>query len=174
MQKNPEWHHSCHKYSVRKQCQVIEDQKYWPLHPNLNLLLWCSNLLLQYTEVCTVFSYELILVISSPLAANFISFTWHKSCTRGAISIAINALKWLHNSVPGINQTNDPVNEKILKMVVDSALRNLPKRANLIMPLSHDFIHKVLTNSESKFSLIDIRDSLILSLAYTLLSAMTK
>ena len=123
----------------------------------------------KFLAFCSIFGHGLTLPISSALAANFISFTSHNCGTRGAVSTAINALKWLHNFVPGISQANDPLNDKILKMVVDSALRHLPKRRFSKLPLPNEFIDKILVEAENCSLLVEIRDRLILSLAYTLL-----
>ena len=54
-------------------------------------------------------------------------------------------------------------------MVVDSALRHLPKRRVSKLPLSNEFIDKILIDAANCTTLVDIRDKLILSLSYTLL-----
>ena len=162
--------------------QVIESQAYWDGCPNLKHLLediWCARQpstvqlycysIRKFLAYCAIFDRDVSLPISSELAASFISFSRHNSGTRGAISSAINALKWLHNFVPGINSNNDPLNEKILKLVVDSALRHLPKNRRNKKPLDHEFIDKVLTDAKNASSLVDVRDRLIISLSYTLL-----
>ena len=162
--------------------QVIESQAYWDGCPNLKHLLediWCARQpstvqlycysIRKFLAYCAIFDHNVSLPISSELAASFISFSRHNSGTRGAISSAINALKWLHNFVPGINSNNDPLNEKILKLVVDSALRHLPKNRRNKKPLEHEFIDRVLLDARKASCLVDVRDRLIISLSYTLL-----
>ena len=137
--------------------QVIESQTYWADCPNLKLLLedvWCARQpstvqlycysLRKFFAYCAIFNHDITLPVNSGLAASFISFTRHNSGTKGAVSSAINALKWLHNFVPGVNSHNDPLNEKILKLVVDSALRHLPKNTRTKKPLEHEFIESVV------------------------------
>ena len=161
---------------------MIENQAYWASHPNLGLLLndvWCARQpstvqmycysIRKFFAYCTIFGHDLILPVNSSLAASYISFTKYNAGTRGAVSTAFNALKWLHNFVPEINQFNDPLNDKILKMVVDSALRHLPKRRVSKLPLSNEFIDKILIDAANCTTLVEIRDKLILSLSYTLL-----
>ena len=162
--------------------QVIESQTYWAGCPSLKLLLediWCARQpstvqlycysLRKFFAYCAIFNHDIALPVSSGLAASFISFTRHNSGTKGAVSSAINALKWLHNFVPGVNSNNDPLNEKMLKLVVDSAMRHLPKNKRTKKPLEHEFINRVLSDAKDASLLVDVRDRLIISLSYTLL-----
>jgi hypothetical protein len=107
--------------------------------------------------------------VGSSLAANYLSFVKHTLGSRGAVQTAFNAIKWVHNFVPGINKFNDPLDDRIVKCVVESALRSLPVKRNLKEPLSADFISKILSSIDKDSSLLDVRDCLIISLAYTLL-----
>ena len=75
----------------------------------------------------------------------------------------------MNSFVPGINQYNDPLNDKFLKLVVDSALRHLPLRARKKTPLSGEFVSKLLDEADRLSALVDIRDRLIISLSYTFL-----
>ena len=83
--------------------------------------------------------------------------------------MAINALKWLNGFVPGINQFNDPLNDKFLKLVVDGALRHLPRQSQVKSPLPQEFVSQLLRESNSCNSLVGIRDRLIITLSYSLL-----
>jgi hypothetical protein len=88
--------------------------------------------------------------------------------TKGAISVAWNALKWVHNFVPFLNKFNDPLEDKIVKCVVESALRSVSGRKNKKKPLSSDFVRAILRSVDAS-SLLDLRNSSIITLAYFLL-----
>jgi hypothetical protein len=62
------------------------------------------------------------LSVSALQAANYIAFIRDHTGTKGAISVAWNALKWVHNFVPYLNRFNDPLEDKIIKCVVKSTL----------------------------------------------------
>ena len=161
---------------------MIENQKYWGTQANLKHLLediWCARrpatvkmycyAIRKFLSFCTIFGHEIDLPVSCNEAASYISFVRRNFGTRGAVSAAINALKWLHNFVPGINQYNDPLNDKMLKLVVDSALRNLPKVRRSKTPLPADLISSIVSEGLKADSLVLVRDCLIVSLAYVLL-----
>ena len=141
--------------------------------------IWCARQpstvkqycysLRKYFAFCATFGHSIDLPVNCNTAANFISFLKHTAGTRGAISSAINALKWLHNFVPGISQLNDPLNDKMLKMVVEGALRSLPRQLRGKAPLPSSFIDRVLDRGDQSTTLHAVRDCLIITLAYSLL-----
>ena len=161
---------------------MIESQRYWGAQPNLRHLLediWCARrpatvrmycyAIRKFLSFCSIFGHEINLPVSCNLAAAYISFVRRNLGTRGAVTAAINALKWLHNFVPGLSQINDPLNDKMLKLVVDSALRNLPRVRRSKTPLPSDFISKVISDGLEANSLVAVRNCLIVSMAYVLL-----
>lgn len=93
----------------------------------------------------------------------------HNYGSRGAVQTAFNALKWIHNFVPGINKFNDPLDNRIVKCVVESALRSLVVKRNAKEPLSANFMSIIVNSINKNSSLLDARDCLIISLAYSLL-----
>jgi hypothetical protein len=83
------------------------------------------------------------LPVSALRAANYISFVKDNAGTKGAISVAWNALKWLHNFVPFLNKFNDPLEDKIVKCVVESALRAISGLKREKKPLSRNFVRDI-------------------------------
>ena len=161
---------------------MIESQKFWGEQSNLRHLLediWCARqpatvkmycyAIRKFFSFCTIFGHDISLPVGCNLAASYISFVRRNFGSRGAVSSAINALKWLHNFVPGINQFNDPLNDKMLKLVVDSALRNLPKIRRAKTPLPSDLISSIVSDGLKADVLIEVRNCLIVALAYVML-----
>ena len=118
---------------------------------------------------CRDLGFKLKLPVSAALAANYLSYLRNNLATKSAVSSAMNALKWLHNFVPGINVFNDPLNDKIVKMVYDSALRHCLKTKNQKRPLPATFIRKISSSVSEVSSLVYVRDVTIICLAYNLL-----
>jgi hypothetical protein len=122
----------------------------------------------KFFAFCCVFEGGVSLPVSALRAASYISFVKDNSGSRGAISVAWNALKWVHNFVPFLNRFNDPLEDKIIKCVVESALRSVQAKKNVKKPLSGNFVRSVL-RSVNPLSLVDLRNSSIIALAYSLL-----
>jgi hypothetical protein len=123
----------------------------------------------RFFGYCAVFEDNFALPIDSVLAARYLSFLKQSNCTVGAVKTAFNALKWLHNFVPNINKFNDPLDDKIVKGVFDSALRSLRSKKNTKKPLSVDIVSMILESSFVDSSLLNLRNCLIISLAFSLL-----
>ena len=118
---------------------------------------------------CAVFEDTITLPVDAVLAARYLSFLKETSGTQGAVKTAYNALKWLHNFVPDINKFNDPLDNKVVKCVLDSALRSLKIKRNNKLPLSPDIVKNIISSLSDNTSLLDIRNCLIITLAYSLL-----
>ena len=69
----------------------------------------------KFVLFCNQLGFKLVLPVSASLAANYLSYLKNNLATISTVSSAMNALKRLHNFVPGINIFNDPLNDKIVK-----------------------------------------------------------
>jgi hypothetical protein len=63
----------------------------------------CCYSLRKSLAFCTIFRNGVSLPIDSILAANYLFFVKGNSGTKGAVSTAFNAMKWVHNFVPYLN-----------------------------------------------------------------------
>lgn len=123
----------------------------------------------RFFGYCTVFEDGISLPIDSILAARYLSFLKHSNSAIGAVKTAYNALKWLHNFVPNINKFNDPLDDKVVKGVFDCALRSLDTKRNPKKPLTKDIIASIMDSSWEDGSILNLRNCLIISLAFSLL-----
>ena len=109
--------------------------------------------------------------MGSLFSAEYLSHISETKGTIGAVTSAICALKWLHSFIPGLNQANNPLNDCFISRITEGQKRNLIKEKLRKKPLTFDIIKQIFINYSKikKPSLIQIRDTLIPSLAYALL-----
>ena len=107
------------------------------------------------------------LPLPSIFIAQYLDFSKQRSAY--AVQEAISSLKWLHYFVPGLNSSNNPLNDEFLSRIVESTKRNDPKTKTRKKPLTAEMINKIANDISSYSSLTDIRDALIPSLAFALL-----
>ena len=86
-----------------------------------------------------------------------------------AVKDAISSLKWLHYFVPGLNSLNNPLNDEFLAKIVESTKRNHIKEKCRKKPLTSDIINNIVSSLPPSPTLTEIRDTLIPSLAFSLL-----
>jgi len=85
------------------------------------------------------------------------------------MSVSLCALKWLHSFIPGLNDSNDPLNEKFLSRITNSVQRNSIKLKNRKQPLTKNMIIDMVSELPEHSSLTELRDTLIPVFAYSLL-----
>ena len=112
---------------------------------------------------------DLKLPIDAVSACDYLSYLKDSEASCGAVKMALNAMKWAHNFVPGLNQYNDPLDEKIVRRVYESALRAIKPNRNIKAPLSKEIINNIFDHLQENASLSDCRDALIVTLAFALL-----
>ena len=88
---------------------------------------------------------------------------------KSIVGDSLSSLKWLHYFIPGINSSNNPLNDDFLARIVDSSKRNIINKKHRKKPLTTEIIKKLIENIPPKASLKQLRDALIPSLAFTLL-----
>ena len=74
----------------------------------------------------------------------------------------------VHNFVPYLNRHNDPLEDKLVKCMLESALHSLASKPNSKKKLSADFIKSIVTTVDTT-CLQDLRNCSIISLSYSLL-----
>ena len=112
---------------------------------------------------------ELTLPIDAVSACSYLSYLKDSEASCGAVKVAYNAMKWAHNFVPGLSQYNDPLDEKVVKRVYESALRSIRPSRNIKAPLTKEIIDTIFRNLSRNDSLKECRDALIVALAFALL-----
>ena len=123
----------------------------------------------KFFRYMTLAAKPLELPIDAVSACDYLAFLRHDGAAIGAVKMAYNALKWAQNFVPGISQYNDPLEEKIVKRVFESALRTIRPVSNIKAPLTKSVIDGMFKSLTLDATLRDIRDVTILAVAFTLL-----
>ena len=123
----------------------------------------------KFFEYRILSSFQLKLPIDAVSALAYMSYLKESGASVGAVKMAYNAMKWAHNFVPGINSYNDPLDDKVVKRVFESAQRAIKPMRNQKLPLSKEIIDKILDNVQETSPLKELRDALIVSLAFQLL-----
>jgi integrase len=141
--------------------------------------LWCSrqaSTVQQYCYAvrkffgfCAVFENRFSLPIDAVLAARYLSYLKQFNGTVGAVKTAYNAMKWLHNFVPNINKFNDPLDDKIVKGILSSAVRTIKVNRNVKTPLDKNLVALILDSTKDDSTLLNLRNSLVICLAFSLL-----
>ena len=109
---------------------------------------------------------SLILPLQSAFVANYLLLIPNSQSVAAA---TLCALKWLHGFIPGLNDYNDPLNDKFLSKIVNGISRSNSKSKIRKMPLSEDMIKNVLNRLKTSSTLTELRDALIPAFAYALL-----
>ena len=108
------------------------------------------------------------LPLSSTVAAEYLTHLRLSKGTKGAISTALAALKWVHSFIPGINKNNNPMDDEFLSKIASDARRHLSQEKSKKKPISGDMVKDMCINSNLN-DLLELRNCLIVSLAYSLL-----
>ena len=124
----------------------------------------CLRKFLQY---CSKVSIEVKLPISSLIAAQYLNHVKRQS--KSAVKDALTSLKWLHIFIPGLNSSNNPLNDDLLSRLVDSVNRNEVKEKSRKKPLTSEMINATINNLPKNPTLTELRDALIPALAFALL-----
>ena len=101
--------------------------------------------------------------------AQYLEFLKQSSTAKCTVADALTSLKWLYYFVPGLNASNNPLNDGILSKIVESTNRNNAKVKQRKKPLSSDIILGILKLLPKDPTLIQLRNTLIPVLAYALL-----
>ena len=117
----------------------------------------------------TLCAQELILPIDAISACKYLAYLRESGATIGAIKVAYNAMKWAHNFVPGITIYNDPLDQKMVKRMFESAQREIRPTRNQKAPLTKEIVENIFNALTASSTLTQVRDSLIIALAFTLL-----
>ena len=144
--------------------------KIWDARKPSTVTKYCQALR-KFFSFCSTKSFEICLPINSLFLADYLSHISKSKGTIGAVTSAVTALKWLHSFIPGLNQANDPLNDCFINRIAEGQKRNLIKEKTRKKPLTFDLIKQIFINFSKikKPSLIQMRDTLIPSLAYALL-----
>lgn len=140
----------------------------WHARKPSTIRLYCYSLrkFFEHTVLC---GKDLVLPIDAFSACDYISYLKETGASCGAVKVTYNAMKWAHNFVPGITAFNDPLDERMVKRVFESALRAIQPRRNPKTPLSKEIIDKIFAGLKNNSSLLVCRDALVVALAFALL-----
>ena len=112
--------------------------------------------------------FDISLPLSSTNAAEYLTYLKLNNKTKGAINTALAALKWVHSFMAGINKTNNPMDDEFLSKIASDARRHLSQETFKKRPISGDMIKSMCLKSNLN-DLLELRNCLIVSLAYSLL-----
>ena len=140
----------------------------WHARKPGTIRLYCYALR-KFFEHGVLCGRDLVLPIDSVSACAYVSYLRDSGASCGAVKVAYNAMKWAHNFVPGILAFNDPLDEKIVKRVFESALRAIQPNRNPKTPLSKEVIDRIFSQLHNASSLTECRDALVVTLAFALL-----
>jgi hypothetical protein len=70
------------------------------------------------------------LPVSSRQAAEFLLHQKEVTGSANSVKMALCALKWLNDFVPGLNSYNSPLNDNFLSKIVESTSRNCAVKKN--------------------------------------------
>ena len=120
----------------------------------------------RYCEECKL---NLSLPVDSEMAIKFLLHRKSSTFSYASVKSAFHALQWINSFVPGLNDANDPLNDRMLSKVLENAQRNCPAVKNQKLPLTADMVKNLIIKLSPKFKFEEYRDVLAISLAYTLL-----
>ena len=144
--------------------------KIWEARKASTIDKYCQALR-KFFVFCKSNDIEVVLPLSSMILANYLIFLSNTNGTKGATSSAVAGLKWFHSFIPGLNATNNPINDDFISRISQSENRNLAKLKSRKKPLSNEIIKAILkkSNSDQNPTLLMIRNALIPCMAYALL-----
>ena len=108
------------------------------------------------------------LPLNSTTVAVYLTHLKMINTPKGTLNMTIAGLKWLHSFIPGVNKWNNPLNDEFLSKIMNGFQRETGKSRNQKKPLTGDLVRKIIQVSDLS-DLIQLRDSLMISLAYNLL-----
>ena len=112
---------------------------------------------------------DLVLPIDAFSASNYLKLSQRYERLLRRDKSQYNAMKWAHNFVPGMTAYNDPLDERIVKRVLESALRAVQPNRNPKTPLSKDIIDRLFIQVQKSSDLVEIRNAVVIALAFALL-----
>ena len=106
---------------------------------------------------------------SSMTIASYLEHLKEQTTAKSALSNALLCIKWLHGFMPGLNNCNDPANDRFLSKLVESSNRNTMKLKKRKSPLTPEMINGIINSLPSDPTLTQLRNCLIPILSYALL-----
>ena len=82
----------------------------------------------RYCEECNL---KLSLPVDSEMAIKFLLHRKSSTCSYASVKSAFHALQWINSFVPGLNDANDPLNDRMISKILENA-----QRARLRLPRS--------------------------------------
>ena len=123
----------------------------------------------KFFSFCILFNSEVVLPTESLIIAKYLAYMRHNNFAQGAFKVIIVALKWVHSFIPGIKKINCPLEDQFILKLRDSAMRNVPKKANQKEPIKGDLIKLIMSNLPEEASVLQLRNVLMPAMAYSLL-----
>ena len=111
-------------------------------------------------------SGEIKFPVTTITAANFLVFLREKGYSKFTIKLGLVSLKWVNSFFP--SGPNEPLKDKFLDRIVESAKRNLISKKNQKLPFSKEMIIGMMQLGDNP-SLIQLRNALIPALSFSLL-----
>ena len=108
------------------------------------------------------------LPFQSVTVATYLTKLKMENHSKSSIDCTMASLKWIHSFIPGINHWNNPMKDEFLSKIVSSSKRRVSAVKNQKSPLSGCHIYEIIQSSNLD-SLIELRDCLVIALAYCLL-----
>ena len=163
--------------------QFIKSQKIWELHDHhlINSILediWTSRNSSTVQKYCyalrKMIGYFILkdtaisLPLTSIIVAQYITHLRHLDSTKGSIDCISASCKWINSFIPGVNRSNDSLNDDFLHRVINSAQRALSKPKMRKKPMTGEILKDILDYLKPS-DLKSYRNALVPCLAYTLL-----
>ena len=111
-------------------------------------------------------SGEIKFPVMTMTAASFLVFLREKGYSKFTIKLGLVSLKWVNSFFP--SGVNEPLKDKFLDRIVESAKRNLISKKNQKLPFSKEMIVEMMKLGDNP-SLIQLRNALIPALSFSLL-----
>ena len=159
------WEQDCWQNCPSKSRQSIVNS-IWDSRKPSTVSKYCLSLR-KFFQYCKDAAVPVTLPLPSIFIAQYLDHLKQRSAN--AVREAISGLKWLHYFVPGLNPSNNPLNDEFLSRIVESTRRNETKEKSRKKPLTTEIISNIVKNLVSSPTLTEIRDALIPSLTFALL-----
>ena len=163
--------------------QFVQKQQVWARHNEtiVNTILksiWDGRESSTVEKYCNYLRKFLEYLISNKLSTDlpftslsvavYITKLKNENVSKSSIDSTMAALKWIHAFIPGINFANNPMNDDFLAKIMSSSKRREATSKNQKMPILGYHICEMIHQSDLN-DVIQLRDCLIVSLAYCLL-----